>query len=328
MDQGLLITLAIALLSALCIGGAGFALFGTGKTETDKRVARVAAQSSRAKVSAKRAGRDEAQRRKQLQDQLKELEEQRKENAKLTVKLRIERAGLTMEVRTFYILSAVTGLAVMVMIMLGGLSFLPALLGGFAAGFGLPRWVLSFLIKRRQNAFSEEFANSIDVIVRGVKAGLPVNDCLRIVAQESAPVVAEEFREVVEGQKVGVSLDEGLKRIYERMPLPEVNFFMITLSIQQKSGGNLSEALGNLSRVLRDRKKMRGKIAAMSQEAKSSATIIGVLPPGVTVMLYLVSPDYVSILFTSLMGNLILGAGVLWMCIGVFVMRRMINFSF
>lgn len=328
MDQGLLITLAIAALSALCVGAAGFALFGGRKTEADKRVARVTAQNARAKVSAKRAGRDEVQRRKQLQDQLKELEEQRKENAKLTVKLRIERAGLSMEVRTFYILSAVTGAAVTLIILMSGLSFLPALLGGFAAGFGLPRWVLGFLIRRRQNAFSEEFANAIDVIVRGVKAGLPVNDCLRIVAQESAPVVAEEFREVVEGQKVGVTLDEGLRRVYERMPLQEVNFFMITLSIQQKSGGNLSEALGNLSRVLRDRKKMRGKIVAMSQEAKSSAAIIGVLPPGVTALLYLVSPDYISILFTTLPGNMIIGASVVWMGIGIFVMRRMINFSF
>ncbi|GAK45331.1 type II secretion system protein [Tepidicaulis marinus] len=329
MDQATLITLAVALLSALCIGGVGFVLFGAGENAAAKRVARVTSANERAKNASKKMGREEGQRRKQIQDSLKDLEEKQKEQKKsLTIKLRIERAGLDISLRTFYLASVAAGILVMLAILITGMSPIAALLAGFATGFGVPRWVLGFLIKRRQAAFSEEFANAIDVIVRGVKAGLPVNDCLRIVAQESAPVVAAEFSEVVEGQKVGVTLEEGLKKVYERMPLQEVNFFMITLSIQAKSGGNLSEALGNLSRVLRDRKKMRGKITAMSQEAKSSAAIIGALPPSVAVILYLVSPDYIGLLFTTTLGQLIIAAGVTWMLIGILVMRKMINFDF
>lgn len=329
MDQATLITLAVALLSALCIGGVGFVLFGSGENAAAKRVARVTSANERAKNASKKMSREDGQRRKQIQDSLKDLEEKQKEQKKsLTIKLRIERAGLEISLRTFYLASVGAGVAVMLAILITGMSPIAALLAGFAAGFGVPRWFLGFLIKRRQSAFSEEFANAIDVIVRGVKAGLPVNDCLRIVAQESAPVVAAEFREVVEGQKVGVTLEEGLKKVYERMPLQEVNFFMITLAIQAKSGGNLSEALGNLSRVLRDRKKMRGKITAMSQEAKSSAAIIGALPPSVAVILYLVSPDYIGLLFTTTLGQLIIAAGVTWMLIGILVMRKMINFDF
>jgi tight adherence protein B len=166
------------------------------------------------------------------------------------------------------------------------------------------------------------------VIVRGVKSGLPINDCLRIIATEAAEPVRTEFRDLVEGQKVGISLEQGLAKIYERMPLAEVNFFQIVLGIQQKSGGNLAEALGNLSKVLRERKKMRAKIQSVSQEAKSSAAIIGALPPGVMAMLYLVSPDYLMPLITTTAGNMIVVGGLLWMGIGILVMRQMINFKF
>lgn len=230
--------------------------------------------------------------------------------------------------RTFLIFSVVAGVVVMGMMMVGGLSLPVATLGGFAAAFGLPRWTLSYLIKRRQKAFVEEFANAIDVIVRGVKSGLPVNDCLRLISTEAAEPVRTEFQGIVEGQKVGVTLEQGLARIYERMPLAEVNFFQIVLAIQQKTGGNLSEALGNLSKVLRERKKMRGKIQAMSQEAKASAAIIGSLPPGVMGLIYLTSPDYMTVLFSTVAGNMIIVGGLMWMSIGVLVMRKMIDFKF
>jgi len=187
---------------------------------------------------------------------------------------------------------------------------------------------LLFLVSRRQKAFLEEFANAIDVIVRGVKSGLPVNDCLRIIANEAAEPVRTEFRDLVEGQKVGISLDQGLAKIYERMPLAEVNFFQIVLNIQQKSGGNLAEALGNLSKVLRERKKMRAKIQSVSQEAKSSAAIIGALPPGVAGVLYLAAPEYLMPLFVTTTGHMIIVGGLMWMMIGVLVMRKMINFNF
>ncbi|MEP2828868.1 type II secretion system F family protein [Parvibaculum sp.] len=330
MDHTTLIILAIALLAAVCIGAVGFA-FVSGETESQKRVARVtrAGNARLAPGASEHEADNSEKRRKQMQETLKSLEEKQKEQKKsIPLSTRIERAGLEIETRTFYIASAVCGLVVTLCLMLSGLSMLIALLGGFAAAFGLPRWVLSYLMKRRQKAFAEEFANTIDVIVRGVKSGLPINDCLKLIATESPEPIRTEFQDIVEGQRLGVTLEQGLDKIYERMPLPEVNFFQIVLSIQQKTGGNLSEALSNLSKVLRERKKMRAKIQAMSQEAKASAGIIGSLPPGVMLMIYFTSPDYMDVLFTTTAGNMIIVSGLVWMSIGVFVMKKMIDFKF
>jgi tight adherence protein B len=324
-----LIIFAIAILAALCIGAIGFVLVG-GESKSQQRVARVTrAGNARLTPAADSDVDNSEKRRKQMQETLKTLEDKQKEQKKrISLKTRIERAGLDIEPRIFYIASAVCGLVVMLGLKLAGLSLFIALLGGFAAAFGLPRWVLSYLMKKRQKAFTEEFANAIDVIVRGVKSGLPVNDCLRIIATESPEPVRTEFQGIVEGQRVGVTLEQGLEKIYERMPLPEVNFFQIVLSIQQKTGGNLSEALGNLSKVLRERKKMRAKIQAMSQEAKASAAIIGALPPGVMLLIYFTSPDYMTVLFTTTPGNMIIASGLMWMGIGILVMKKMIDFKF
>jgi tight adherence protein B len=200
-------------------------------------------------------------------------------------------------------------------------------MAAFAVGFGLPRWTLSFLTARRRKKFTSEFANAIDVIVRSVKSGLPTNEALRIVARESPNPVGGEFTRLVEGLKVGVSLDMGLKRMFDSMPTPEVGFFSIVMTIQSRSGGNLSEALGNLAAVLRDRKRLEGKIRAMSSEAKASSMIIGSLPPGVMLLVYLTTPEYIKLLFTEKMGNLMLAGCAVWMSIGIFVMRKMINFK-
>jgi tight adherence protein B len=199
---------------------------------------------------------------------------------------------------------------------------------GFAGGLGLPRWLLRFLKKRREQKFLDGFADSVDVIVRGVKAGLPLLDCIKMVASEAEEPIRSEFRAIVDTQAVGMPLGEACGKLYERMPIPEANFFGIVVGIQQKAGGNLSEALGNLSRVLRDRKKMKGKVRAMSQEAKASAMIIGALPLAVMTLVYLTSPAYISLLFTESLGHLMLAASAVWMSIGVMVMRNMINFDF
>lgn len=328
MDQTTLMIFGIALLSALCIGGVGFAFVG-GQTKSQQRVARVS-RAGQARLAATGTEVDNSdKRRKQVQDTLKDLEAKQKEQKKrIPLRTRIERAGLDIEPRVFYIASAITGLVALLLLFVTGMSPLVSVLGGFAAAFGLPRWFLSYLVKRRQKAFTEEFANSIDVIVRGVKSGLPVNDCLKLIAAEAPEPVRTEFQGLVEAQRVGVTLEQGLEKIYERMPLPEVNFFMIVLSIQQKTGGNLSEALGNLSKVLRERKKMRGKIQAMSQEAKASAAIIGSLPPAVMLLIYFSSRDYMTVLFTTTAGHIIIVGSLLWMSIGVFIMKKMIDFKF
>jgi len=332
MDQNTFTILALAFLVAVCIGAAGFVIMGAKGEKSNKRLARVSRGPARGMADKKAHGSSSdahGPRRRQVQETLKELEEKQKaEKARLTIKLRLQRAGMAITPRTFYIASAIFGVVTFIAILIGGLPIGGAALGAFAGGFGVPRWFVNFKTKRRQAKFTEEFANSLDVIVRGVKAGLPINDCLKIIAAESSEPVRTEFADLVEGQAVGVTIEQGLQRVYERMPLSEVNFFMIVLAIQAKSGGNLSEALGNLATVLRERKKMRAKIQAMSQEAKASAGIIGALPPGVMLLIYLTSPDYMSLLFTTTTGNLIIVGSLMWMGIGVLVMKKMINFNF
>jgi tight adherence protein B len=187
---------------------------------------------------------------------------------------------------------------------------------------------VNFLRKRRIEAFLNEFPNAIDVVVRGVKAGLPLNDCVRIISVEAAEPVKTEFRKVAETQGLGVPLGEAVGKLPERVPVPEANFFAIVIATQQKAGGNLAEALGNLSRVLRERRKMKGKIKAMSMEAKASAFIIGSLPIVVMIMVYLTSPAYIMVLFYEPLGNMILGASAFWMLLGILIMRKMVNFDF
>jgi tight adherence protein B len=194
--------------------------------------------------------------------------------------------------------------------------------------FGVPRWVLNKLVKRRQKKFQSELANAIDVVVRGVKSGLPLNECLQIIARESPEPIAGEFRYVVEQMRVGIPLGEALDRLIVRMPLAEVKFLAIVISIQQQAGGNLSEALGNLSGVLRDRFRMEMKVKALSAEAKSSAGVLGSLPPGVMFMTYMSSPDYIMPLFNTTVGNLLMLVGAFWMFCGIMVMKKMINFKF
>jgi tight adherence protein B len=149
-----------------------------------------------------------------------------------------------------------------------------------------------------------------------------------VVAADAPEPLKSEFLAIIETQTIGMSLGDACARLYERMPVPEANFFGIVIAIQQKSGGNLSEALGNLSRVLRDRKKMAEKIQAMSMEAKASAAIIGSLPPVVMALVWITTPDYISLLWTTPLGQFMLVGCALWMTCGVLVMKKMINFDF
>jgi len=140
--------------------------------------------------------------------------------------------------------------------------------------------------------------------------------------------VRSEFLSIIETQTIGIPIGEACLKLFERMPVPEANFFGIVVSIQQRAGGNLSEALGNLSRVLRDRKKMKAKIQAMSMEAKASASIIGALPIAVMTLVWITSPQYISLLWTDSLGQVMMGCCGAWMVIGILIMRKMINFDF
>jgi tight adherence protein B len=319
----MMILLGALVFFALC--GVVFAFSGPGDA-AEKRMAAMTRPTGTVRV-AKSAG--DQQRRKNVQTMLKELEKQTAETKKRpSLRRRIEQAGLTIEPRTYWIMASISGAVAAVATVLTTDLLWIAPLAGFAFTFGVPRWVLSFLKNNREKRFTREFASAIDTIVRSVKSGLPVNEALKVVSTEIAEPVRGEFKNLVESLKVGVTMEDGLKRMFERMPTPEVNFFGIVMTIQQKTGGNLSEALTNLSTVLRDRKRMQGKIRAMSSEAKASAAIIGSLPPGVATMIYVTTPDYIQPMFDADIGKLMLIGCVLWMASGIAVMKKMVSFKF
>ncbi|MFH6782073.1 MULTISPECIES: type II secretion system F family protein [Methylobacterium] len=265
-------------------------------------------------------------RRDQVAKSLKEIEDKEKKS-RVSLELRLTQAGLSITKAQFHLFSAASGLAAGLLGLLLSGSALLALGLAFAVGLGLPRWLLGYLRKRRMTRFILELPNAMDVIVRGIRSGLPVGDCLRIIAREAQEPVKSEFRALVEAQALGISLSDAVARLYERMPVPEANFFAIVIGIQQKAGGNLSEALGNLSRVLRDRRKMGEKVKAVSMEAKASAAIIASLPFVVALLAYLTSPDYISLLWTTTIGHIAMAGSAVWMILGVVVMSRMIRFD-
>ncbi len=242
--------------------------------------------------------------------------------------MRLSQAGLELSKEHFMIGAGAFGSGMFLVTLLMDAGLLIALAIGFVSAFGVPLWLLMFLKRRREKNFLDAFPDAIDVIVRGIKSGLPVGDCLKVIAAEAPEPVRSEFRTIVETQTVGMPLGEACAKLYERIRVPEANFFGIVISIQQKAGGNLSEALSNLSRVLRDRKKMQAKIRAVSMEAKASAVIIAALPIAVMILVYLTSPDYITLLWTTELGRLMLAGSAVWMTIGVLVMRKMINFDF
>lgn len=330
-----LMTILAPLLAAVALGTVIFVVaypYLSGEKKTEKRISHVTASRS-AKAASRAADEVAATRKKAVADTLKDLEEQKQESQKrVSLRLRMQRAGFNLDTKHFWYASLAFGLSVglTAFFMIPPSSYQPVMVAllAFIGTMGLPRWILSKLISRRQHKFTKELANAIDIIVRGVKSGLPLNECLQIIARESPEPLASEFTEIVEQQRVGVPLGECLDRLIQRMPTPEVKFLSIVIAIQQQAGGNLSEALGNLATVIRDRQKITMKVQALSAEAKSSAAVLASLPPGVMVMVHMASPDYIGPLFTTNMGNVMLGIGGLWMLCGVLVMRKMINFKF
>jgi tight adherence protein B len=318
---------ALAFLAAIAIGGVAWVFIYpllSGEKKAESRRASVA----RAEPVARQADKNQRSRREQVEGSLKELEARRQKEKNVSLATRLTQAGLDWSTRKFMVVSGILAAAAFGMAMLFGGGMLAAVGLAFAAGFGLPRWMLSYLKKRREKNFLKALPDAVDVIVRGIKAGLPLFESIKVVAADAPEPLKSEFLAIIETQAIGMPLGEACARLFERMPVPEANFFGIVIAIQQKSGGNLSEALGNLSKVLRDRKKMAEKIQAMSMEAKASAGIIGSLPPIVMLLVYLSTPDYISLLWTHPTGQLMLVGCVVWMSIGIFVMKKMINFDF
>jgi tight adherence protein B len=321
--------LALFFLATAAVGGVAWVFLYpllSGERHAEKRVQSV---SKTDRIAAKTATRAAPKvRRDQLEETLKELEARSKKRKHPPLSVRIEQAGLTWSKQHFMIGSGVIGLIVFAAVFVVGGGVLGAAGLAFGAAFGLPRWILSFLKKRRHTKFLQHFPDAVDIIVRGIKAGLPLLDSMRVIVSDAPEPIKTEFRAIVETQTIGIPLGEACGKLYERIPLPEANFFGIVVAIQQKSGGNLSEALGNLSRVLRDRKKMKAKIRAMSMEAKASAGIIGSLPILVMGIVYITSPDYIELLWTTPLGRMMLAGSACWMLMGIMTMKKMINFDF
>lgn len=322
--------LIVAILAFLSIGAVAWVFVGGDGHLAAKRAKEIAGprkNAARRDMSVEIA----TQKRKQSNaDALKDLNDRQQKSRKsmLSIKGKIAQSGLSVSVMHFW-----AGAAVLCAVIVGVCLFLKApvyitILAAVVAFIGMPRWVLSFMIAGRQKKFAHQLADAIDVIVRGVKSGLPLNQCLRIIASESPEPLRTEFNNLCDAQQMGVPLDQNLQRMYERMPLPEVNFFNIVLIIQAKAGGNLSEALGNLSAVLRSRRLLAEKIKALSSEAKASAGIIGSLPVIVATLVQITSPGYMTLLFTTDTGRLILIGSAVLMGMGIMVMRQMINFKY
>jgi tight adherence protein B len=320
--------LALAFLAATALGGLAWVFIYpslSGERKAESRRASIA----RPEPAARQADKTQRSRREQVEGSLKELDARRKKEKSVPLPTRLAQAGLgSWTTQKFWTMSGVLAAIGFGLAFVVGGSLLGAAVMAFAAGLGLPRWLLGYLKKRREKAFLKALPDAVDVIVRGIKAGLPLFESIKVVAADAPEPLKGEFNAIIETQTIGMPLGEACTRLYERMPLPEANFFGIVIAIQQKSGGNLSEALGNLSKVLRDRKKMAEKIQAMSMEAKASAGIIGSLPPIVMLLVWISTPEYISLLWTHNIGQvMLLGCGV-WMTIGVLVMKKMINFDF
>jgi tight adherence protein B len=319
--------LALSFMAATAVGGLAW-VFVYPSLSGEKKAESRRASVAKAEPVARQTDKNQRSRREQVEGSLKELEARRQKEKSVSLSTRLTQAGLDWTTRKFWIMSGVLGAVALVVAFMVSGGLLGAVGIAFAAGFGLPRWGLSYLKKRREKAFLKALPDAVDVIVRGIKAGLPLFESIKVVAADAPEPLRGEFLAIIETQAIGMPLGEACGRLFDRMPVPEANFFGIVIAIQQKSGGNLSEALGNLSKVLRDRKKMAEKIQAMSMEAKASAGIIGSLPPIVMLLVYLSTPDYISLLWTHPTGQLMLVGCVIWMSMGIFVMKRMINFDF
>ena len=321
-------SLAVFFLVAFAIGGLAWVFLYpmlSGERAAERRQETVVTKTGSA--AAARIPRNmQKSRREQVEGSLKDIEARAKKTVPLHLK--IQQAGLNWSNRQYILISVALGLGSFMLFLLIDAGLYAAFAMAFAAGFGVPVWLLKFLKKRREAKFLAGFPDAVDTIVRGIKAGLPLLDSMRVIAADAPEPLRSEFQTIMETQAIGIPIGEAVGKLFERIPIAEANFFGIVISIQSRAGGNLSEALGNLSRVLRDRKKMKGKIQAMSMEAKASAAIIACLPPAVMAIVYITSPTYIELLWTHQTGRMMLAGSAVWMLMGVMVMRKMINFDF
>jgi tight adherence protein B len=261
-----------------------------------------------------------------LKDQRSD-EQEKRQSKKQTIRDLMVYAGLNLPTSYFWLWSVGAGVGAIVLGVALGQS--PIVMGlMFLIGFfGGPRFVLKFMAGRRQKKFIEEFADALESMVRLLKAGMPVGEAIAMVSREFTGPLGEEMGKVYESQRIGVSLAEAIGDCARRIPLPEVQMFATGIIIQQQTGSSLSDVLMNLAALIRARFRLRRKVQALSAEAKASAAIIGALPIVVATGLYFINPGYISLLFTTATGKFYLTGAVIWMMIGMVIMKQMINFK-
>lgn len=299
-----------------------------GSSRADKRMKALQGdiQANRRNAEVSRTRED---RRKQIQQTLRvQNEALGKAKRRVPLQDQIYQAGMKIKARDWARNLIIVGVVVTIIVFFLQVPIYLCPVFGIAVAYLGGRFWLGRRRKKHQSAYLEELPNAVEAIVRGVKSGLPLNDSMRLVAKEAKEPIKSEFARVIDQQSLGKSTTEAVQMLFDRMPLPEVNFFVVVITVQQQAGGNLSEALGNLSRVLRNRKKMKQKIKAMSSEAKASAGIIGSLPFIVSILVSLTTPSYMVPLFTTQIGLIWLGIAAVLMGIGGFIMNRMIQFDF
>lgn len=322
--------LIFAALAALATGAF---LFGgiypilNGQARAQKRSVAVLSRRKKSGVADTRSASEIQKRKKIIADSLQEVENRTQNKLRPKLEARIIQAGLNLSPTIFMLIVSSFGLISGLIIYIITNNALIAAGVIITLCLGAPHWFLNYLRNRRIDNFVRNFAPTLETIVRGVRSGLPLSDCFHVIAAEAQEPVRGEFRNLIESMAIGLTLGEAAERMSERIPTPETTFFSIVLAIQEKAGGDLGETLSNLAGVLRDRKKLKEKIKALSTEATMSAAIIGSLPFLVILAIYMTTPGYLTVLFTTNPGKLIIGGGLLWMSIGIFIMRQMINFD-
>ena len=296
-------------------------------TQSQKRnhLMSVVRGTNYAQESKKKKSNSTDQQRFDLANKLKDEESDGKEKKKTTTAELIMQAGMTTPVKKFWIISLLVAAAIILGAVAIGVSKLKVIFIAIIAIFGLPKMFLKMKAKKRQKQFMAEFADALESMRRLLQAGMPVSEAIKMVAREFGGPLGEEMERVFDQQKIGVPLPEAVLDMANRMPLAEVQMFSTAVAIQAQTGSSLSEVLENLASVIRARFKLRRKVQALSSEAKASAMIIGALPIFVGLGLYFVNREYIEILFTE--GKVLLSFAIGWMCLGILVMRQMINFK-
>ena len=241
---------------------------------------------------------------------------------------RLERSGWPLRVGDYFLVCTVLWLVSAGFLwLLSGLSILVTILAGFVIGFGIPHFILSRQIAKRTKKFAALLPEALDLIVRGVRSGLPVAETIKTIAQEIDEPVGSEFQRIGDQLKIGVSMEEAMWATAKKLQIAEFNFLVISMSIQQETGGNLAEILENLSNMVRRREQMRLKVKAMSSEARASAMIIGSLPFIMCAVISFINPRYMSTLFIDPRGWVMIGIGLTSLLIGLFIMAKMVRFE-